>query len=214
MKTLSLALFLLAGLPGLRADDPCACGGCAGVGHVDALGNCVACAKQIGSRADKYCGACASSKKACIHCGKALRNPQVFVGSAARVDKQPRADLEYVVCIADDGKRQGIYHNPKVNLGFKTGLRALLWTSEGPQGELLLRQFRPLEPKERDLELRGKSETPVRWRIGEVAGPEIAPKDGEYRICLPALPWIPVEVVAGDKVLSTHVLEKLAWRTR
>src|SRR5437764_131259 len=104
MKTLSLALFFLAGLPGLRADDSCACPGCAGAIHLEALGNCAACARQIDSCSDKYCGACASSKKACIHCGKALRNPQVFVGSAARVDKQPRADLEYFVCTSDNGK--------------------------------------------------------------------------------------------------------------
>lgn len=201
-------LLLLGAL--LVAGDPCTCGGCI-VGHVQVVGRCSACERGIPSASDKLCQACADAKKACKHCAKVLGIRHVFIGTAALVDKQPRADLEYVVCTREDGKTQGVYRNRTVPQEYKAGVRALFVTSEGAKGDHHLQSFVTIGPRERDLEVTGESDKPVRWRIGFVVGPEVAPKDGKYRIVLPSIPDHHIEVFSSDKVLSRHRLWDGRW---
>lgn len=205
MKILPL---LLLGV--LVQGDPCTCGSCF-IPHVQVVGTCHGCKKSVSSASHKLCDACADAKGACHHCTKVRGTLHVFIGTAALVDKQPRADLEYVVCTPESGESQGLYRNRAVPKEYAPGVRALIVTSKAGQGDHHLRNFIPLAPKEKDLEVTGESDKPVYWRIGILVGPETAPKDGKFRLKLPPVKAIPVEVVSGDKVLSRHYFDWDLW---
>jgi len=141
-----------------------------------------------------------------------LGTRHLFIGTATLAEKQPRADLESVVCTPESGLPQGIYRNRAVPRDFVFGARALFVTSRGAQGDHHLESFVPMASKEKDLEVTGESDKPVHWRIGLLEGPESAPKDGKYRLTLPSVSAIRIEVVSGGKVLSRHVFEAWGWR--
>lgn len=130
------------------------------------------------------CAACADTRGACAHCGKAIRNRRTFVGTSAEVDPQPRADLTSFICMTDEGRTQGIYRNPKAEKGDKPGRRALLFTSEGPGGEALLRSFLPLEAK-------GDSARPTvaSWPVEVVCGDRVLTRRVYENGSWPAAPW-------------------------
>lgn len=208
MRTLAFLILLAAG----GAADPCVCGGCAGFSHREAVGTCTACKARFGTIDDTLCAACAQSRKACSHCGKALRNPRILVGEASLVDKQPRAGLTYFVVQGEEGKPQGLYFDPKRIDVFDVKGRLVVFAAEDGKGDLVVRERHVLAPKEKDLGLKGESDKPVSWRVGLLFGPDTPAKDGKFSIVLPALPgWI-FEVVSGDKVLSLHRFEDGAWK--
>jgi len=208
MKTLAFMLLLASG----GSADPCVCGGCAGISHREAVGTCAACKARFGTIDDTLCAACADSKKACSHCGKALRNPRILVGEAFLVDKQPRAGLTYSVVKGEDGKSQGLYFDPKRIGLFDVKGRVVIFAAEDGKGDLGVRERHALATKEKDFELKGESDKPVSWRAGLLFGPPSPSKDGKFSIVLPALPDWTIEVVSGDKVLSLHRFENGAWK--
>lgn len=210
MKMLSL-LLLLAVLP--AAGDPCTCGSCL-IPHVQITGTCSSCDRGLPSASHKLCEACGKAKGVCLHCRKELGTLRTFIGTAAAVDKQPRADLEYFVCTPEEGQPQGIYRNRATTRDYAVGVRALFFASQGSGGDVHLRNVLPLAPKEKDLVLTGESEKPVHWMIGIISGPVVAPKDGKYRLTLPAVSGIPVEVYSDGKRLSRHGFDYGFWTQR
>lgn len=204
MKTIACLLFC-AGLFAVT-EDFCVCGGC--LKDREAIGVCRTCKGGNLTIDDATCGACARKAGSCMHCGKKLRNPKLLLGEAFRVDKQPRADLNYHVVKAEDGTAQGVYVRFEALKG-----RALFSGAEDAKGDLVIRKQVELDPKEKDLEVKGESAGPVSWRLWDLAGPAVPSKEGKFVLVLPAMPGGVFEVVSGETILSRHRYESGAWKT-
>ncbi len=204
MKELLIAIALSA-LP--LQDDPCACGGCAGVVHFEKTGTCDGCKKGIPSCSDRMCAGCARAKKACTHCGKALKNPALRIGFALETEKQPRPDLRYIVLKPEGGDRLGLYYDPK-RFARIDSVRVLLHAAE-LKGALVVRECLSLGPAEKDLKLDFSVE--ARWRLGTLEGKSVELAESKHKLVVPAVIGATIEVVAGDKVLSTHRFDGNDW---
>jgi hypothetical protein len=206
MKTIAFMLLLAAG-----AADPCVCGGCAGFAHRERPGTCATCKGQSSSIDDTLCESCARKGSACPHCGKGLRDPQILVGEASLVDKQPRAELTYFVCKGEDGKPQGVHVDRKRFPSVEIKGRALLFMARDGKGDVVVREWLALAPKEKDLEVKGESDRPVSRRA-LLSGLDSSPKDGKFSLVLPAVPGWTFDVMLGDKILSRHCFADGAWK--